>query len=61
MNMDPKDKKDWNDREDQQNDDRYLQDKDEDNDVQEGLTGETDDDEDVSGDLAGNAAGNPED
>jgi hypothetical protein len=32
----------------------------EDNEVQRGLTGEGDDDEDVSGDLAGNAAGNPE-
>jgi hypothetical protein len=32
----------------------------EDNEVQQGLTGESDDDEDVSGDLAGNAAGNPE-
>jgi hypothetical protein len=32
----------------------------EDNEVQRGLTGESDDEEDVSGDLAGNAAGNPE-
>ncbi|MCX2574973.1 hypothetical protein [Pedobacter sandarakinus] len=30
----------------------------EDNDVQRGLTGETDDEEDVGGDLAGNASGN---
>lgn len=29
-----------------------------DNDVQRGLTGEIDDEEDVSGDLAGNAGGN---
>lgn len=29
-----------------------------DNDVQRGLTGETDDEEDVGGDLAGNAGGN---
>jgi len=29
-----------------------------DNDVQRGLTGETDDEEDVGGDLAGNASGN---
>jgi hypothetical protein len=33
----------------------------EDNDLQGGLTGESEDEEDVSGDLAGNAAGNPED
>jgi len=30
----------------------------EDNDVQRGLTGESDDEEDVGGDLAGNAGGN---
>ena len=30
----------------------------EENDVQRGLTGETDDEEDVGGDLAGNASGN---
>ena len=29
-----------------------------DNEVQRGLTGETDDEEDVGGDLAGNAGGN---
>jgi len=61
MNIDPKDKKNWDDQHDQDQNAGYPQDKDEDNDVQEGLTGETDDDEDVSGDLAGNAAGNPED
>ncbi|WP_316809476.1 hypothetical protein [Pedobacter agri] len=61
MNIDPKDKKNWDDHDDQKQNAGYPQDKDEDNDVQEGLTGETDDDEDVSGDLAGNAAGNPED
>jgi len=61
MNTDPKDKKKWNDQDDQQKHTGYQQEKNEDNGVQEGLTGETDDEEDVSGDLAGNAAGNPED
>jgi len=32
----------------------------EDNDLQGSLTGEGEEEEDVSGDLAGNAAGNPE-
>lgn len=57
MNTDPK--------ENQNEDDDHLkktgvdQEKHEDNSVQDGLTGESDDEEDVSGDLAGNAAGNP--
>ncbi|MDQ0637806.1 hypothetical protein QF042_001371 [Pedobacter sp. W3I1] len=39
-----------------ENDNKEL----EDNELQRGLTGESDDEEDVSGDLAGNAAGNPD-
>lgn len=59
MNTDPRENEQEND------DDKGLAKKspndthqDDDNEVQEGLTGETDDEEDVSGDLAGNAGGN---
>ncbi|RDC57980.1 hypothetical protein DU508_03240 [Pedobacter chinensis] len=61
INQDPKDKKNWDDQDENHKKSGYEDEKTEDNDVQEGLTGETDDEEDVSGDLAGNAAGNPED
>jgi len=61
INQDPKDRKNWDDQDEHHKKSGYEDEKTEDNDVQEGLTGETDDEEDVSGDLAGNAAGNPED
>lgn len=56
-NIDPKDKE--NEDSQGQSTKSPNEEKDvDDNDVQRGLTGETDDEEDVGGDLAGNASGN---
>jgi len=60
MNTDPKEQ-DKGDRNSQQKKSPLDEKKNEDNELQRGLTGETDDEEDVSGDLAGNAGGNSED
>ncbi|MGM9478114.1 hypothetical protein ACS5PU_16935 [Pedobacter sp. GSP4] len=56
-NHDPKEKETQNESEQSQkspNEEKEM----DDNEVQRGLTGETDDEEDVGGDLAGNAGGN---
>ena len=57
-NIDPRDQDNQN--EEEKSGKPVDDQKHEDNDVQDGLTGESDDEEDVSGDLAGNAAGNPD-
>jgi len=59
MNIDPNNKKE--DQNDHLKKTGLDQEKHEDNSIQDGLTGESEEEEDVSGDLAGNAAGNPED
>jgi len=56
-NIDPKDKETEDNGGQSQNSPNEEKEVD-DNDVQRGLTGETDDEEDVGGDLAGNAGGN---
>jgi len=56
-NIDPKDKETENSSGQSQNSPNEEKEVD-DNDVQRGLTGKTDDEEDVGGDLAGNAGGN---
>ncbi|KQR67254.1 hypothetical protein [Pedobacter sp. Leaf176] len=57
--IDPKDQENEN-QEGGQGSKPVDEQKHEDNSVQDGLTGESDEEEDVSGDLAGNAAGNPD-
>jgi len=56
-NIDPKDEETRDDEGQSQTSPNEEKEAD-DNDVQRGLTGETDDEEDVGGDLAGNAGGN---
>ncbi|WP_025145474.1 hypothetical protein [Pedobacter jeongneungensis] len=56
-NIDPKDRETKNNDENSQNSPNDEKEVD-DNELQRGLTGETDDEEDVGGDLAGNAGGN---
>jgi len=56
-NIDPKDEETRDDEDQSQTSPNEEKEAD-DNDVQRGLTGETDDEEDVGGDLAGNAGGN---
>ena len=51
MNTDPKDTIQHDDQDDHHKETGYKQEKNEDNDVQEGLTGEIDEDEDVAGDI----------
>lgn len=60
MNTDPKEQEEQDDKS-QERKSPLEEDQQEDNDAQRGLTGEIDDEEDVSGDLAGNAGGNSED
>ncbi|QPH40423.1 hypothetical protein [Pedobacter endophyticus] len=57
MNTDPRENEQDDDNSQLKNSPNQQEDAD-DNDVQRGLTGEIDDEEDVSGDLAGNAGGN---
>jgi len=56
-NIDPKDRETKNNDENSQNSPNEEKEVD-DNELQRGLTGETDDEEHVGGDLAGNAGGN---
>ncbi|RYD80388.1 MAG: hypothetical protein EOP55_02380 [Sphingobacteriales bacterium] len=56
-NIDPKNS-DAENKEDLSNESPNKEKEADDNEVQRGLTGETDDEEDVGGDLAGNAGGN---